>query len=62
MKISTGRGLDFDRQRFQSVADLDAASWAGELALHDELFERLAERLPEALPRVRAQIAARLAG
>jgi phosphoenolpyruvate carboxykinase (GTP) len=54
-------GLDFDRQRFQSVAGLDAASWAGELALHDELFERLAERLPEALPRVRAQIAARLA-
>ncbi|MEO8925143.1 MAG: phosphoenolpyruvate carboxykinase domain-containing protein, partial [Caldimonas sp.] len=54
-------GLDFDRARFECVADIDAASWAGELALHDELFQRLAYRLPEALTRVRAQIAARLA-
>jgi phosphoenolpyruvate carboxykinase (GTP) len=55
-------GLDFDRGRFDRVIDLDAASWTGELALHDELFERLAHRLPPALPQVRARIAARLAG
>ena len=54
-------GLDFDRARFHRVADLDAASWAGELALHDELFERLAHGLPTALPQVRERIAARLA-
>jgi phosphoenolpyruvate carboxykinase (GTP) len=54
-------GLDFDRARFERVIDLDAASWAGELALHDELFGRLAYRLPEALPQIRARIAARLA-
>ena len=53
-------GLDFDRVRYLRVTDLDAATWTGELALHDELFERLAHRLPEALPQVRARIAARL--
>jgi len=55
-------GLDFDRARFELVTDLDAASWAGELALHDELFRQLAHRLPAELPQVRRRIAARLAG
>jgi phosphoenolpyruvate carboxykinase (GTP) len=55
-------GLDFDRARFELVTDLDAASWAGELALHDELFRQLAHRLPAELPQIRRRIAARLAG
>ncbi len=55
-------GLDFDRARFELVTDLDAASWAGELGLHDELFRQLAHRLPAELPQVRQRIAARLAG
>ena len=54
-------GLDFDRARFELVTDLDAASWAGELELHDALFEQLAYRLPAELPQVRRRIAARLA-
>jgi phosphoenolpyruvate carboxykinase (GTP) len=54
-------GLDFDRARYERVIDLDAASWAGELELHDELFRRLAHRLPGALTQVRGRIAARLA-
>ena len=54
-------GLDFDRARFDLVTDLDAASWAGELELHDALFEQLAYRLPDELPQVRRRIAARLA-
>ena len=54
-------GLDFDRARFDLVTDLDAASWSGELELHDALFKQLAHRLPGELPRVRQQIAARLA-
>ena len=55
-------GLDFDRARFDQVTDLDAASWDGELALHDALFEQLAYRLPDELPQVRRRIAERLAG
>ena len=54
-------GLDFDRARFDLVTDLDAASWSGELALHDALFEQLAHRLPAELPEVRQRIAARFA-
>ena len=55
-------GLDFDRERFDLVIDLDPASWKDELALHGELFEQLANRLPAELPQVRQRIAARLAG
>ena len=44
------------------VTDLDAASWSGELELHDALFKQLANRLPDELPQVRQRIAARLAG
>jgi len=55
-------GLDFDRARFDLVTDLDAASWSGELELHDALFKQLANRLPDELPQVRRRIAARLAG
>jgi phosphoenolpyruvate carboxykinase (GTP) len=54
-------GLDFDRAHYERVTDLDAASWAGELELHDELFRQLGHRLPQALPQVRDRIAARLA-
>ncbi len=55
-------GLAFDRASYERVTDLDAASWAGELELHDALFRQLAYRLPEELPEVRQRIAARLAG
>ena len=55
-------GLAFDRASYERVTDLDAASWAGELELHDALFRQLAYRLPDELPAVRQRIAARLAG
>ncbi len=55
-------GLAFDRASYERVTDLDAASWAGELELHDALFQQLAYRLPDELPQVRQRIAARLAG
>ncbi|MEO8524022.1 MAG: phosphoenolpyruvate carboxykinase (GTP) [Caldimonas sp.] len=55
-------GLAFDRASYERVTDLDAASWAGELELHDALFKQLANRLPDELPQVRQRIATRLAG
>ena len=55
-------GLAFDRASYERVTDLDAASWTGELELHDALFRQLAQGLPEELAAVRQRIAARLAG
>ncbi|MEO8079503.1 MAG: phosphoenolpyruvate carboxykinase (GTP) [Caldimonas sp.] len=55
-------GLDFDRERYARVSDLDAETWGRELELHDELFRQLANGLPRELPDVRARLADRLAG
>jgi phosphoenolpyruvate carboxykinase (GTP) len=55
-------GLDFDAARYALVSSVDRDAWAGELALHDDLFRQLAHRLPAELPEVRRRIAARLAG
>ena len=55
-------GIDFDSVRYASVASVDAAPWADELALHDELFCKLAHGLPAELPEVRQRLAARFAG
>ena len=54
-------GLDFDPARYALVSSVDRDAWAGELALHDELFRQLAHRLPSELPEVRRRVAARLA-
>jgi len=56
------KGLDFDRASYAQVTDLEAANWAAELDLHDELFAQLARGLPPELPAVRDRLAARLAG
>jgi phosphoenolpyruvate carboxykinase (GTP) len=55
-------GLDFDPARYALVSSVDPEVWAGELALHDELFRQLAHGLPAELPEVRRRLAARLAG
>ena len=55
-------GLDFTPAQFALVISVDGDAWAGELALHDELFGQLAHRLPSELPEVRRRVAARLAG
>ena len=54
-------GLDFDSARYDQVSGIGADAWAGELALHDELFRQLARSLPPELPEVRQRLAARLA-
>ncbi|GAA5233959.1 phosphoenolpyruvate carboxykinase (GTP) [Verticiella sediminum] len=54
-------GLDFPQPLFERITRVEAALWAQELALHDELFEKLHERLPVELREVRERLAQRLA-
>jgi len=54
-------GLDFSREQFDLVSDINAADWAEELKLHDELFEKLAHNLPTELTTAKAALAGRLA-
>ncbi|MES3039878.1 MAG: phosphoenolpyruvate carboxykinase (GTP) [Pseudomonadota bacterium] len=54
-------GLDFSREQFDQVSDINAADWAEELKLHDELFEKLAHNLPNELKTAKAELTARLA-
>ena len=54
-------GLDFSREQFDLVSDINAADWAEELKLHDELFEKLAHNLPTELTTAKAALAERLA-
>ncbi len=54
-------GLDFGQELFDQVTDINAADWAAELKLHDELFDKLAHNLPQALVEAKAKLAERLA-
>jgi len=54
-------GLDFSAEQFDLVSDINAADWAEELKLHDELFEKLAHNLPAELTAAKAALAERLA-
>jgi phosphoenolpyruvate carboxykinase (GTP) len=53
-------GLDFSREKFESIIDADAAAWQEELKLHAELFEQLAHHLPKELVATKQRIADRL--
>ncbi len=55
-------GLNFSRDQFSSVIDVDHAAWTQELKLHDELFTQLSYHLPQALLDTKAALAAKLAG
>jgi len=54
-------GLDFPRDRFVNVMQIDAQSWGRELASHDALFAKLGAKRPSALAAERQKLAARLA-
>jgi len=54
-------GLDFSREQFDSVMDINPQQWADELKLHSELFTQLAHHLPDELRATQAQIEQRLA-
>jgi phosphoenolpyruvate carboxykinase (GTP) len=54
-------GLDFSREQFDRVTNIDSAEWKVEMGLHTELFRQLAHRLPAELKATQAKIEARLA-
>ncbi|MEK6788856.1 MAG: phosphoenolpyruvate carboxykinase (GTP) [Pseudomonadota bacterium] len=54
-------GLDFSRELFDQVSDINAADWAEELKLHDELFDKLSHNLPAELTAAKAALTERLA-
>lgn len=47
------QGMDFSKQQFETVTNLDKADWQKELASQDELFEKLGSHVPEALKQAR---------
>lgn len=53
-------GLDFSRDQFDSVTDMNPEHWKAELAMHTELFQKLAYHLPQELLGTKAQMEARL--
>ena len=40
-------GLDFPRERFNALMEVDREQWKSELLFHHELFEKLYDRLPQ---------------
>ena len=54
------QGLDFGSDEYATVSNLDAADWAKELALHDELFAKVKDRLPRQLALSRELLGLRL--
>ncbi len=54
------QGLDFGPDKYATVTDIDAADWAKELGLHDELFAKVKDRLPRELALSRELLGMRL--
>ena len=55
-------GLDFSREQFESVTDMNPEHWQQELALHTEHFEKLAYHLPQELVATKAKMEQRILG
>jgi phosphoenolpyruvate carboxykinase (GTP) len=53
-------GLQFSRDDYRAVMDVDPGEWASELAAHDELFARIGPRVPRELLAERRALGARL--
>ncbi|CAN5118136.1 phosphoenolpyruvate carboxykinase (GTP) [soil metagenome] len=53
-------GLDFPRERYARVSDIDKAAWQEELDLHESLFEQLRSRLPARLEAIKTELEQRL--
>jgi len=53
-------GLDFSREKFDSIISATPEAWREELKLHEELFTQLAYHLPQALRDTKARMEAEL--
>ena len=40
-------GIDFPREKFNEVMEIDREMWKKEISSHDELFSKLYDRLPK---------------
>lgn len=47
------RGLDFSKERFDSLMTIDRTEWKDELAAHEDLFLKLYDRLPKEMLHLR---------
>jgi len=47
------RGLDFTREQFDAVMNIDRDMWIKEISMHDDLFFKLYDRLPKEMTFVR---------
>jgi phosphoenolpyruvate carboxykinase (GTP) len=53
-------GMDFSKEKFNTITSIDIGAWQQEFKLHDELFEKLSFGLPEHLLKIKASFEARL--
>jgi phosphoenolpyruvate carboxykinase (GTP) len=54
------RGLDFTREQFEKVMNLDRDMWLKEIAMHDDLFFKLYDRLPKEMTFIRELLVSNL--
>jgi phosphoenolpyruvate carboxykinase (GTP) len=54
------RGLDFTREQFEKVMNLDRDVWLKEIAMHDDLFFKLYDRLPKEMTFIRELLVSNL--
>jgi len=47
------RGLDFTREQFDAVMNIDRDMWIKEISMHDDLFFKLYDRLPKEMTFIR---------
>src|SRR5436190_301938 len=54
------RGLDFSREQFDKVMNIDRDLWLQEIAMHDDLFYKLYDRLPKEMTFIRELLVSNL--
>ena len=54
------RGIDFTREQFDAVMNIDRDLWLKEIAMHDELFFKLYDRLPKEMTFIRELLVSNL--
>ncbi|MEZ5308464.1 MAG: phosphoenolpyruvate carboxykinase (GTP) [Pyrinomonadaceae bacterium] len=54
------RGLDFSREDYEKVMNLDRDMWLKEIAMHDDLFFKLYDRLPKEMTFIRELLVSNL--